>query len=212
MEIANITKILIITHIIFGSIALISGTISLITKKGNKLHKKFGKVFYYTLLLSALISLLVAIMPNHKNPFLFFLGLLSLYLIIGGYRSIKFKNKNTLFLVDKIIAYLIIILGIVMVLYSISLNSKINIVLLNFGVVSILFGIIDLVLFRDLKRIRKNWLKIHLTKMIGGYMATVTAFVVNQWNLGIWGWFTPTIIGNIYIIYWFYKLKKKNDS
>lgn len=209
MELANFTKILIITHVVFGSIALISGSISLIAKKGNKLHKKSGKIFYYNLILSALISLIIAIMPNHESPFLFCLGLFSLYFIIGGYRSLKYKNENNSFLLDKIIAYLIILLGIVMVSYSILANSTLNIVLLNFGVVSVLFGIIDHILFGNLKRIRKHWLKIHLSKMTSGYIVTVTAFIVNQWSFGIWGWFMPTILGNVYIFFWFYKLNKK---
>ena len=209
MELINITKALIITHIVFGSIALISGTISLTTKKGNSLHKKAGKVFYYTLFISALISLIVAIMPDHQSPFLFCLGLFSIYFIFGGYRSLKFKKKNILLTLDKIIAYFIIILGIIMISYPIILKNKINIVLLNFGAISILFGIIDLFLFRDIKRINKNWLKIHLLKMTSGYIASVTAFVVNQWSLGTLGWFLPAIFGNIYIVYWFIKLNKK---
>jgi uncharacterized membrane protein len=208
MEITNITKALIITHVIFGSITLISGTISLTAKKGKPLHKKSGKVFYYTLFISALLSLVVATMPNHKSPFLFSLGLFSLYFIIGGYRSLKFKKKNISLTLDKIFAYFIVTLGIIMISYSIVLKNKINIVLLNFGAISILFGIVDLFLFRDIKRIHKNWLKIHLLKMTSGYIASVTAFMVNQWSLGILGWFLPTIFGNIYITYWFIKLNK----
>lgn len=209
----NITKILILTHIIFGGIALISGAISLIAKKGKKLHKKSGKVFYYSLLTSALISLIVSLMPNHQNPFLFCIGLFSSYFIIGGYRSLAFKNKDKSFFLDKIIAFLIILVGIVMMTYPILLNDKINIVLFVFGMVSILFGAIDLLLFQNSKKAKKNWLKIHLSKMISGYIATVTAFiVVNQWIPGIWAWFTPIIFGSIYLIYWLNKLNRKKTK
>lgn len=209
MEIENIAQILIFTHVGFGGIALISGAISLIAKKGKLLHKKSGKVFYYTLLTSALISLIVSLMPNHQSPFLFCLGLFSLYFIIGGYRSLAFKKKDVSFWLDKIIAYSIILVGIVMIVYPILLKGKINTVLFVFGTVSMLFGIIDLLLFLNLIRVRKNWLKIHLSKMTSGYIATVTAFVVNQWDLGIWGWFIPTIFGNIFLAYWFIKLNRK---
>ena len=209
MEIENITQILIFTHVGFGSIALISGTISIITKKGNWLHKKSGKVFYYTLLTSALISLIVSLMPNHQSPFFFCLGLFSLYFIIGGYRSLSFKTKNVSLWLDKIIACLIILVGLVMMTYPILLNGKINIVLFYFGAVSIIFGAIDLLLFKNSNKTRKNWLNIHLTKMIGAFLVSVTAFVVNQSILGIWGWFIPTIIGNIYILYWLIKLNRK---
>lgn len=209
MEIENITQILILTHVGFGSIALISGAISMIAKKGNWYHKKSGKVFYYALLISALISLMVSLMPNHQSPFFFCLGLFSLYFIIGGYRSLAFKVKNVSLWLDKIIACLIILVGLVMMIYPILLNGKINVVLFYFGAVSVVFGIIDLLLFQNSTKTRKNWLNIHLTKMIGAYLVAVTAFVVNQSILGIWGWFLPTIIGNIYLFYWLIKLNRK---
>lgn len=211
MEIENITRILIFTHIGFGSIALISGAISMITKKGDWLHKKSGKVFYYTLLISALISLIVSLMPNHQSPFFFCLGLFSLYFIIGGYRSLAFKKKNVTFGQDKIIACLIILVGLVMMTYPILLHGKINIVLFYFGAVGIVFGAIDLLLFQNSNRTRKNWLNIHLIKMTSTYLIAVTAFVVNQSILGIWGWFTPTIVGNIYLLYWLIKLNRKKS-
>jgi len=209
METENIARILIFTHVGFGGIALISGAISIIAKKGNWLHKKSGKVFYYTLLKSALISLVVSLMPNHQSPFFFCLGLFSLYFIIGGFRSLAFKKKNVSFRLDKIIACLIIIVGLLMMTYPILLNGRINIVLFYFGAVSIVFGAIDLLIFKNSNRTRKNWLNIHLTKMIGAYLVAVTAFIVNQSVLGIWGWFAPTIIGNIYIFYWLIKLNRK---
>lgn len=209
MEIENIAQILILTHVGFGSIALISGAISMIAKKGNWYHKKSGKVFYYALLTSALISLIVSLMPNHQSPFFFCLGLFSLYFIIGGYRSLTFKVKNASLWLDKIIACLIILVGLVMMIYPILLDGKINIVLFYFGAVSIVFGVIDLLLFQNSNKTRKNWLNIHLTKMIGAYLVAVTAFVVNQSILGIWGWFSPTIIGNIYLFYWLIKLNRK---
>ena len=68
----------------------------------------------------------------------------------------------------------------------------------------------DLKLFQDIQRIKKNWLKLHLGKMTGGYIAAVSAFfVVNQILPGIWNWFVPGIIGSGYITYWMIKLNKK---
>ncbi|CAM1343560.1 DUF2306 domain-containing protein [Tenacibaculum amylolyticum] len=212
MEIENITQILILTHVGFGGIALISGAISMIAKKGNWYHKKSGKVFYYALLTSALISLVVSLIPNHQSPFFFCLGLFSLYFIIGGYRSLTFKIKNASLWLDKIIACLIILVGLTMMIYPILLNGKINIVLFYFGAVSIVFGVIDLLLFQNSNKTKRNWLNIHLTKMIGAYLVAATAFVVNQSFLGIWSWFLPTIIGNIYLFYWLIKLNRKKTA
>jgi len=210
METEKIAEILIYIHAGFGGIALLTGGIALIVKKGNNIHKKSGKIFYYSMLLSALISFVVSTLPNHKSPFLFSIGLFSSYFLISGLRSLNYKKKEFNLKIDKIIAYLIMITGIVMILYPIILYSKLNIILTVFGIIGIVFGLRDLKLFKELKRLRKNWLKLHLGKMTGGYIAAVSAFfVVNQILPGIWNWFVPAIIGSGYITYWMIKLNKK---
>ena len=140
------------------------------------------------------------------------IGLFSTYFLVSGLRSLRFKQKEFELKTDKIIAYLITLTGISMILYPIVLYSKLNIILTVFGVVGIVFGLRDLKLFQDIQRIKKNWLKLHLGKMTGGYIAAVSAFfVVNQILPGIWNWFVPGIIGSGYITYWMIKLNKKKS-
>jgi hypothetical protein len=100
-----------------------------------------------------------------------------------------------------------------MILYPIILNGKPNIVLLVFGMVGLVFGLRDLKLFSDIERLKNSWLKLHLGKMMGGYIAAVSAFfVVNQILPGIWNWFVPGIIGGGYITYWMMRLNKKKAA
>ena len=193
-------------HAGFGGIALVTGAISLIARKGSVIHKKSGKVFYFTMLTSALLALVISLMPNHESPFLFAIGIFSSYFLIGGYRSVKFKSNNSNLLKDKVIAGLIILTGFLMITYPIVLTGNADIVL-------VVFGVIDLLLFRNSNKARKNWMKIHLSKMISGYVAAVTAFVVvNHWIPGVWAWFTPPILGNIYLTYWLVKLNSKRKT
>jgi uncharacterized membrane protein len=211
MVIEKLAEILIIyIHVPLGGIALLTGGISLIAKKGNRIHKKSGKIFFYSMLFSAISAFLISIFPNHESPFLFSIGLFSAYFLISGLRSLNYKKKNFELRTDKIIAYLIFLTGISMILYPIILYSKVNIILSIFGTVGIIFGFRDLMLFRDNERLKKNWLKLHLGKMTGGYIAAVSAFfVVNQILPGIWNWFVPGIVGSGYIAYWMMKLNKK---
>jgi uncharacterized membrane protein len=212
MEIEKIAELLIYyVHAPLGGIALLVGGISLIAKKGNRIHKKSGKIFFYTMLISAIAAFIISILPNHESPFLFSIGLFSTYFLISGLRGLNFKQKEFELRVDKIIAYLIILTGLSMIIYPIILFSKLNIILTVFGLVGIVFGLRDLKLYKDIKRLRKSWLKLHLGKMTGGYIAAVSAFfVVNQILPGIWNWFVPGIIGSGYITYWMMKLNKKN--
>lgn len=212
MEIERIAEILIyFIHAPLGGIALLAGGISLIAKKGNNVHKKSGRVFFFSMLFSAISAFIISVLPNHESPFLFSIGLFSIYFLISGLRSLKFKQKEFQLKTEKIIAYLITLTGIVMILYPVLLFSKLNIILTLLGVVGIVFGLRDLKLFKDIKRLKKNWLKLHLGKMTGGYIAATSAFfVVNQILPGIWNWFVPGIIGSGYITNWMIKLNKNN--
>ncbi|WP_430412626.1 DUF2306 domain-containing protein [Kordia sp.] len=201
---------LIYIHATLGSIAFIAGFIAIITKKGGNAHKKSGIVFYYTMLFSAVSALVIAVLPKHENPFLFTIGLFSSYFIITGYRALRFKKSNISLTLDKIISAFMLLTGIVMILYPLILNGKINIVLTVFGTIGIIFATRDLMLFKNANKLRKSWLKLHIGKMLGGYISAVTAFiVVNQFIPGIAGWLIPSVFGVAYMNYWFWKLNKK---
>lgn len=188
---------------------MICGFISLVVKKGGVAHKRFGRWFFYCMLVTAIISAVVANMPNHKNYFLFSIGLFSSYFLISGYRSVNFRKKEAGLVPDKVIAVVIVVVGLTMILYPVLLTGSLNIVLLIFGMIGLLFGARDLSLLRNRPRLRKAWLRLHLGKMSGGYIAAITAFlVVNQVFPGIWNWFIPTILGTAYITYWTRKTKK----
>jgi uncharacterized membrane protein len=210
MEIEKIIQILIYTHAFFGGIALLSGSVSIISKKGNKIHRKSGMIFYYSMLFSALTALIISIFPKHESPFLFSIGIFSSYFILTGKRALNFKTDNENLIIDKIISWTMLLTGLVMIAYNPIFNNKMNIILTVFGLVGLIFSIRDLVLYKDIEKLKKGWLKLHLGKMIGGYISASTAFVVvNNFFPSFYGWFIPGIFGGIYITYWMMKLNKK---
>jgi uncharacterized membrane protein len=213
MEIEKMIQILIYTHAFFGGIALLSGSVSIISKKGNKIHRKSGMIFYYSMLFSALTALIISVLPKHESPFLFSIGIFSSYFVLTGKRALNFKTDNENLIIDKIISWAMLFTGLVMILYNPIFNNKINIILTVFGLVGLIFSIRDLVLYKDIKKLKKGWLKLHLGKMIGGYISATTAFVVvNNFFPSFYGWFIPGIFGGTYITYWMMKLNKKTYS
>lgn len=209
MELERIAQGIIFFHAFSGGVALLSGGLALSSKKGEKLHKISGKVFFYAMLLSALSALIVAVFPNHENPFLFVIGLFSMYLILTGYRALVYKKRGVSLKVDQAISWSMLTIGLTMILFPVLLKGVLNIVLTVFGVIGIIFSFRDLMLYRDSKRLKQVWLKLHVGKMTGGYIAATTAFVVvNNVFPSIYGWFIPGVIGGGYIAYWMRKLKK----
>ncbi|WP_291867209.1 DUF2306 domain-containing protein [Maribacter sp.] len=205
-------KILIYTHAVFGGIALLAGFVSMVAKKGLAIHKKSGIVFYYTMLISAITAMIVAFLPNHHSAFLFAVGIFSLYFILTGKRALRFKNKNHNFQIDKWISIVMIITGILMIFLPIIWNKSIHIVLCVFAIIGILFSIRDLILYKNPIKVKDSWLKLHLVKMIGGYISATTAFVVvNQFFPSFYGWFIPGIIGASFISFWIRKVNRKNS-
>ena len=201
-------NILIITHATFGGIALLTGLISIIAYKGKNLHKKSGKFFVYTMITSGLIAMFIAVLPNHECPFLFAIGIFSTYLALTGYRALRFKRKSINLKLDIVLAWIMAVTGFLMIILPTVLTQRFNIVLGVFGILGISLAIQDLMLFRNSKRLRKGWLKMHIGKIMGGYISAVTAFiVVNQLIPGIYGWLIPSLIGSVFIAYWMRRVR-----
>ena len=87
MELEKFIQILIIIHASFGGIALLAGGIALIVKKGRKVHKKSGIIFFYTMLASAIVAFVISVLPNHHSPFLFSIGILSVTVASKGFTA-----------------------------------------------------------------------------------------------------------------------------
>jgi hypothetical protein len=206
----HVFKYLIYTHAAFGALALLAGLLAISVKKGGKTHKRSGIIFFYSMLLSAALALIIAFLPGHENLFLFLVGIFSSYFLLSGYRALRFKRKGP-GKVDFLISGVMLLAGLFMLLYLPLAFGKINIVLTVFGAVGTLFASRDLyVLSKRKECLKKAWLRKHLGNMMGAYISSVTAFVVvNNLFDSVLNWFLPSLIGTIYIVYWMRKLRLK---
>ncbi len=202
-----IAENLIYVHAGLGGLALAAGLVSLIVTKGNKIHKLCGRVFFYSMLSSAFLALIISVIPDHESSFLFAIGIFSIYLITGGFRAWKIARKSTSLLPDKIIAIVMVIAGLGMILVPVLFSKNgFNPVLAIFGTIGLVLALQDLRLFNNREKLKKGIMRLHIGKMVGGYIAAVTAFiVVNNLLPGLYGWLGPTVIGSIYIAWHFRK-------
>lgn len=206
----QIIKIFIYIHAFFGGVALLSGLASVLFTKGSPNHKKTGKLFSYTMVISALISLPICWMPNHENNFLFLIGIFTIYLVISGNRVLLFKKKKTANFTDKLISTILFIASVLMLLfgsYFLLNNNSGGILYLFFGIIAFVISIRDFQFFRNIDK--SKILPFHIGKMSGAYIASITAFLVAGMRLGgIMYWILPSVIGTFFIMYWIRKTKK----
>ncbi len=200
-----IYNILLYTHIISGGLALVSGSIAMITKKGQKAHRIAGKIFFYSMLLICFSAINISIIKSLS--FLLMIGIFALFQNYFGFRAIK----NKLLVYNNIDKAMLIAASINSIFMLISLVP----VLMVFGGISAFLCIGQIKLFvTTLKKqeVSKTlWLQQHIGMMVGAYIATITAFlVVNVKNFQpVWLiWLAPTAILVPLIIYWTRKYVK----
>lgn len=207
----NIFKILLITHVLCGTVSLIAGTINVLLKKGNKTHLIIGKVFYYSLLIGALVSLPMAYL--HPNYFLFIVGVFTIYMLMSGKRFLRIKSIFDVKLQDKILAFIMLFFGLGFIGFGgfkIYDENLFGIVFLAFGFVSLRFVYIDFKLFKAQSKFKNYGLVTHIQRMTGAYIASVTAFLVQNIKFmpSFVIWLLPSFLIVPFIFIWVKKYKK----
>lgn len=206
----SIIKIVIYVHAFFGSVGLLAGFASVIFKKGSTKHKLSGKIFSYSMILSSTLSLPICWLPKHENPFLFLIGIFTIYLVLSGNRILLFKKRPYATFIDKLISGTLFIGSILMIAlgcYYMYHNQFGGILYLVFGPLALLMSLRDFKFFRNFDK--SKILKFHIGKMSGAFGASITAFLVAGVRLnGLIYWIVPSIVMAIYMVYWFKKIGK----
>lgn len=211
---------LLIIHIIAGFTSLVTGLISILSLKGGKIHKKSGKIYFYSMTIVFVTAIIIA--SYRFNRFLFLIAFLSYYSVFAGVRKLRLKNlhKNqkpkwydwTAGIINGIANLFFIGLGIY---YSI-LNGFFSggaLLSLGFGIGGLLISYVNLKPFIIKPNKSYHWYLSHIGNMFGGYIATSTAFLstlISKYEImnPFLGFALPSIIGVPLLIYWMNKTEK----
>lgn len=209
-------NLLLFLHIVGGSVGLICGLLIFVLKKGNRSHGTLGKLFIGGMLLTGVTSQFMALI--HPNTFLFMVGVFTIYLVGTGARAIFTKSPKSRHSIDRFLQFGMIGAGLALVYFGIKGILAGN----NFGIVYLVFACIGLLMaWQDIRSTqthhdKKAYLRKHLQRLGGGFIASATAFlVVNlrdlpDW-LPVWGlWLLPTFLISPLIS--FYSKKYKSNS
>ena len=162
-------------HIIAGTIALFCAAMSVLSEKGKKVHVLSGRTYFWGMATIFLTAIPMSIISS--NIFLFLIAIFSFYLAFAGMRFARNKAGIAATL-DWVAVSSVILSGLGMwILAGIYfLNSDTQyIVLLVFGFLAITLGCADLRSYKNNSIKGKERISRHLTSMMGGTIAVITA-------------------------------------
>ena len=197
-------------HILAGTIALLCAALAVSSEKGKRLHVLSGRTYFWGMATIFLTAIPMSIISN--NIFLFLIAIFSFYLAFAGMRFAR-NRKGVATTLDWIAVSLMILSGLGMWILAAIYFSNTNtqyIVLFVFGFLAIALGYADFKSHKNKSAIGKERISRHLTNMMGGTIAVVTAvLVVNppfepEW---VW-WVLPTVMITPLIFWWNFKILK----
>ena len=196
--------ILLVIHVLAGTIALLCSAIAVSSEKGKKFHVLSGRTYFWCMVGIFLTAIPMSII--NSNIFLFLIAIFSFYSAFAGMRFAK-NRKGIATKIDWIAVSLMILSGLGMwvlaVIYFLNDNSQ-YITLLVFGFIALALGCADYISHKNKAAIGKERIAKHLTNMMAGTIAVITAVLVVNVNIEpiwIW-WLLPTAVITPIIFYW----------
>lgn len=207
----NYLSLILGVHIAAGTTALVTGFISIVSKKGQFIHRSSGKVYFWSMLVVALSAALMSLVK--QLDFFLMLSMFAGYAAFAGYRSILNKSRRA-----NLLDWLMLAAALITCIFMIASG---NMVLTIFGTIFTLLSVSDA---RDFFRKdpsvfqQKRWLAVHISRMMTAYIATTTAFLVvnvsdempQQLNVIIW--LAPTLAFTPLILYFVRKYAGEKQS
>jgi len=200
-------KILLIVHIIAGFAALTAAAVATLTKTldvAHRWHVYSGTVFFWGMVVIFLTALPLALI--RPNTFLFLIAILSFYFALAGWRYATHRRGSPRPL-DWGSASVMALAAGIMIIFGVFLLSRRN----TNGITMIILGGIGAALsIADLRTLQQGGAKgseriaQHLTMMLAGTIATITAFVVTNFTVqpAFMLWLAPTVVITPIIIVW----------
>ena len=205
---------LLFIHIIAGSISLIAAAFAVLSSKGKKLHILSGRTYFWGMAIIFLTAIPMSIVS--ANIFLFLVAIFSFYLAHAGLRFAR-NRKGIANFFDWVAIGLMVLSGMVMlflaIFYFMNNNSQ-YITLIVFGFIAISLGYSDFKSYRNKSAIGKQRIARHLTNMLAGTIAVITAVLVTNVDIEpvFILWILPTIIITPLIFWWNRKILGVNKA
>ncbi len=196
-------KSLLGVHIAAGSTAFVMAPLALLTAKGGKAHRRWGKVYFWSMAVVASTAMVLAL--YRPVLFLALVAVFSFYAAFSAYRILFLKNlprgekaawpdwAAAIFTFAS--SFALAWLGLV----KPALVQNLVIPSIVFGIVGMALAAKSIWLFLHPPKEKMFWWYEHLGNMLGSYIAAWTAFsvvTIGRYVHGGWLiWVLPTAIG-----------------
>jgi uncharacterized membrane protein YwaF len=198
---------LLIVHIIAGAIALTSALVASAVKTldaAHRWHVYSGTAFLWGMIVVFITAVPLAIIK--ANTFLFAIAIFSVYLALSGWRYAKYRQGRPVAL-DWVSAGVMVVTSVTMVLLGIFMlisGETIGLVLTVFGGIGAALSCADLRTLGVGGIDSQQRIAAHLTRMLAGTIATITAFLVTNVTFEpvFLLWLAPTVVITPLIVWW----------
>ncbi len=200
----EMAQVLLPIHILAGTIALLCAALAVSSEKGKKFHVLSGRTYFWCMVAIFLTAIPMSIISS--NIFLFLIAVFSFYLAFSGMRFAR-NRKGVATTLDWVAVSLMILSGAGMWILAgiyFTNNDSQYIPLLVFGFLALFLGYGDYSSHKNKTATGKERLAKHLTNMLGGTIAAITAvLVVNPPSDPEWVWWVlPTVLVTPVIVRW----------
>ncbi|MGB6159985.1 MAG: hypothetical protein WBD98_02095 [Acidobacteriaceae bacterium] len=212
-----ILRALLMLHIGCGAIAFVCAPVALVTAKGGKTHRRWGKIYFWAMAGVASTALILSIVL--PILFLALVAVFSFYAAFSAYRILSLKDLNRggkANRVDWAAAGITFLSSAALAGIGIFRPQLVP----GRGIIAVVFGALGMMIagrsirtFLNPPLEKQFWWYLHMSGMIGSYIGAVTAFTVvnlghwfgNAW----WVWLGPAMVGVPGIQIWvrYYKAK-----
>jgi uncharacterized membrane protein len=225
-EWATYLQVLLRIHVACGVVAFVCAPVALLTAKGGKTHRRWGKIYFWCMAGVAVTALTLSfLLPIY---FLAMVAVFSFYSAFAAYRILYLKDMYKGArpkVVDWAAAVVTVLSSLLLFLMGFLQPQLMHVGVVRIAghlvsIVSVVFGIIGMRMglgsiqgFIKRPGEKMFWWFGHMQGMIASYIAAMTAFSavnLSHWfGAAWWVWLWPTIAGVPAIAIWTAYYKKK---
>ena len=206
-------------HAAAGGLALLVAPLAMLVSKGGAWHRRWGRIYFFSMIAVCATAIFLAIV-HPDNFWLALVSVFSFHLVASGYRVLYLKKLHEGLKPLAVDLWLHGVAGVInggLLIWGLShllMGQKDTKAILFsvFGLIGSLMVFTNLQRFYKRKHDKREWFFGHISGMLGGYVATVSAFSAVNLSMirPVWlQWLWPTLVGVPLIALWKFYYRRR---